>query len=618
MAAPQGQLRPSRYLAVLLAIMAIMYGFVFFTGPNSLHAKLEPKLGLDLVGGTTVTLLAQGNPSPEAMSRARDIIEARVNGLGVSEPEVVVEGDHNIVVTLAGTNNKDINEVGNAAELRFRRVLKTSADLPGGIAPAPSPTPAASGSPAPAASGSPAPAESPKAAVTPAPSGSPTGAGGGGFAPAPSATPSASPSPAPSGKPAAPAQTADQKEVLAKFDPALGKLVESAPSPTALADPQYAKLLEPIGKLTPAEVAALPATWQFNIPKIDCDKLNHRPVGSVVTAGQQVVACDKAGKYLLDKAKVLGTDVSDATSGYSSGGQGSTAGWRVNISFKSNGQDKWTKLTQEAVGQQDPDQKRVAIVLDNEVISAPTIQGVISGDAEITGSFTESEVRTLASQLKYGALPVSFNQGESNSISATLGTAQLKAGLLAAGIGMLLVAVYAFFYYRLLGSVIFLSLLFSAGLVFAALILLGRGIGFTLTLAGISGFIVSLGVAADSFVIYFERLKDEIREGRSPRSAIPRAWARARRTIISANLITIMCSVTLYIVAVGAVRGFAFALGLATILDLMVVFLFRHPIMTLLARSKAFLSPRVSGLGRVLQHDDAPAGAKSRLGTKEV
>ena len=201
----------------------------------------------------------------------------------------------------------------------------------------------------------------------------------------------------------------------------------------------------------------------------------------------------------------------------------------------------------------------------------------------------------------FGALPVTFNAGPAQTISASLGIQQLQAGLLAAAIGMLLVAIYAFFYYRLLGTVIFLSLILSGLLTFGALVFLGRTIGFTLSLAGIAGFIVSLGVAADSFVIYFERLKDEIHEGRSPRSAVPRAWARARRTIISANTITIMAAVVLYIVSIGAVQGFAFALGLATILDLIVVFLFRHPIMTMFANTKAFMSPRVSGLGRVLR-----------------
>jgi preprotein translocase subunit SecD len=183
---------------------------------------------------------------------------------------------------------------------------------------------------------------------------------------------------------------------------------------------------------------------------------------------------------------------------------------------------------------------------------------------------------------------------------------------------MALVVVYAFFYYRMLGTVIFLSLALSGLLTFGALVLLGRSMGFTLTLAGIAGFIVSLGVAADSFVIYFERLKDEIREGRSPRSAVPRAWHRARRTIITANVVTLLAAATLYMFGVSSVRGFAFALGLATLLDLVIVFLFRHPIMTMFARTPAFLSPRVSGLGRVLQHAEPETPVRSTTRTKEA
>jgi preprotein translocase subunit SecD len=300
----------------------------------------------------------------------------------------------------------------------------------------------------------------------------------------------------------------------------------------------------------------------------------------------------------------------------------------VSLNFTGSGQDKWTNLTREAFNNEGQacDQGalgqegrcRVAVVLDNKIISSPQIQGVLTGDSQITGQFDATTANTLASQLRYGALPVTFEQQEAQTVTATLGASYLRAGLLAAGIGMLLVILYSFFYYRLLGTVIFLSLVLSALLVFGALIVLGRQIGFTLTLAGIAGFIVSLGVAADSFVIYFERLKDEIREGRSPRSAVPRAWARARRTIISANAISIMAAVVLYIVSVGAVKGFAFALGLATVLDLVVVFLFRHPIMAMFARTKAFLSPRVSGLGRVLERPDDETTATRNPRVKEA
>ncbi|BCB74216.1 hypothetical protein Pflav_006260 [Phytohabitans flavus] len=365
-------------------------------------------------------------------------------------------------------------------------------------------------------------------------------------------------------------------------------------------------------------MAVLDPKMQYNVPSISCAQLDSRPAGSIQAADKQAVSCEVSQKLFLDVAKVLGTDVSDASGVLDQQG----GDWVVSLDFTGDGQKKWTALTREAYENTggacdasalgDQGKCRVAVVLDNEVISSPEIQGVLTGDSQITGSFNSKTANELAGKLRYGALPLTFTQNEVQNVSATLGTEHLKAGLLAAGIGMLLVIIYSFFYYRLLGTVIFLSLVLSGLLVFGALIVLGRNIGYTLNLAGIAGFIVSLGVAADSFVIYFERLKDEIREGRSPRSAVPRAWARARRTIISANAITLMAAVVLYIVSVGTVKGFAFALGLATVLDLVVVFLFRHPIMAMFASTRAFLSPRVSGLGRVLEKDPTDQPAKPR------
>jgi len=391
-------------------------------------------------------------------------------------------------------------------------------------------------------------------------------------------------------------------------------------------DPAMMAALEPFRKLTPAEVAVLPVEMQLAVPQVTCAMLNDRPAGSVENVNEFAVACEDGSntKLFLDKAKVVGTDLASAAANIDT-----TAGssWKVDLTFNSEGAKKWTALTREAFNNEgqacqvtQPAKTgggqvcQVAVVLDNTVVSAPAIQAVLSTDSEITGGFNKTSATLLANQLKFGALPITFDPGELQTISATLGTDYLQAGLLAAGIGMLLVIVYAFFYYRLLGSVITLSLLLSALLTFGMLVFLGRQMGLTLTLASIAGFIVSLGVAADSFVIYFERLKDEIREGRSPRSAVPRAWVRARRTIITANAVTILAAVVLYIVGVGSVKGFAFALGLATSLDLLIVFLFRHPMMTMLARTPAFLSPRVSGLGRVLQHarEDAPASGTTR------
>ncbi|MFF4892551.1 protein translocase subunit SecD [Micromonospora chersina] len=640
MAPPQGQMRPGRQLAVLGFIFVVLYLLVFFSGGASggWKDRLEPRLGLDLIGGTRVTLEATNSvdgkpPTAANLEEARQIIENRVNAYGVAEAEVVTEGNRNIVISLPG-ENRDLTDVGSAAELRFRKVLKATDGSGAAAAPAPtaSATPAPSGSATPAPSGSATP--QPSGSAAPKATASPSAGGQGGMAPTPSAsaaapTPSATPSaaaPSPSASAEPVPQSIEQqrKAVEQKVGAASWAAASGLQAPADLtADPSLADKLKPFGTLSPQEIAVLPVGMQFNVPTITCAQLDKRPAASIKDENQQAVACESGAKYLLDKAKVLGTDVDDANAVLDQ-----TSSWVVSLNFTGKGQEKWTALTREAFTNEGQacDQTalgnggkcRVAVVLDNQIVSSPEIQGVLTGDSQITGSFDNKSANALASQLRYGALPVTFNQAESQNVTATLGDSQLRAGLLAAGIGMLLVIIYSFFYYRLLGSVIFLSLVLSALLVFGALVVLGRSIGFTLTLAGIAGMIVSLGVAADSFVIYFERLKDEIREGRSPRSAVPRAWIRARRTIISANAITLMSAVVLYIVSVGTVKGFAFALGLATVLDLVVVFLFRHPIMTMFARTRAFLSPRVSGLGRALPARSAEPGAARNPRVKEA
>jgi preprotein translocase subunit SecD len=584
--APSGQLRVGRYFAALLVILVALYGLVLFTGDR----KLTPRLGLDLVGGTTVTLSAltpSGQPpSAESLETARGIIENRVNGLGVAEAEVVTEGNTNIVVNVPGQDNEDVKRIGAAAQMRFRQVLRTVPDIP--VAEPAEPSPSASPSPAPAA-GSPSPAPA---------AGSPS----------PGASPAASPT-APSAAAGLTAPTL--AEVTAKLGgPAVLETLTDLTEPGTLDDARAAPLVAAIRELTPAEVAVLPASVQFNVPQITCAKLNGRPPGSIDDPNAQVVGCEDGTKYLLDKAAVQGTDVQGADFQFDQQGNG----WKVVLTFKGTGQDKWTELTRKAFNETDPDRKRVAIVLDLEVVSAPTIQSVITSDAEITGGFTQPEAQELATKLKYGALPLTFTQQTAQTISPTLGLAQLEAGLIAGAIGLGLVLVYVLFYYRLLGIVTIVSLLLSAAVVYAVLILLGRPntLGFTLTLAGIAGFIVSVGITADSFVVFFERLKDEIREGRTPRSAVPRAWVRARRTIISADTVSFLAAAVLYVIAAGAVKGFAFTLGMSTVLDLVVVFLFTHPVVALLSRSSAFLSPRMSGLGRVT------VDAARRATTKEA
>ncbi|MEU4595130.1 protein translocase subunit SecD [Micromonospora aurantiaca (nom. illeg.)] len=635
MAPPQGQMRPGRQLAVLGFIFVVLYLLVFFSGGASggWKDRLEPRLGLDLVGGTRLTLEATNTvdgkpPTADNLEEARQIIESRVNAYGVAEAEVVTEGNRNIVISLPG-QNRDLTDVGEAAELRFRKVLKATDGSGAAAAPAPVPSATPSGAASPTPSGS----ASPKASTSPKVSGSPSAGGQGGMAPTPSASASATPSASPSAAAPSPSASAEpvpqsieqqRKAVEQKVGAAAWAAASGLQAPADLTtDPSLADKLKPFGTLTPQEIAVLPVEMQFNVPTITCAQLDKRPAASIKDEKQKAVACESGAKYLLDVAKVLGTDVKNASAQLDQ-----TSSWVVSLNFTGSGQEKWTALTREAFTNEGQacDQTalgqdgkcRVAVVLDNEIVSSPEIQGVLTGDSQITGSFDNKAANALASQLRYGALPVTFEPQEQQNVTATLGDSHLKAGLLAAGIGMLLVIIYSFFYYRLLGSVIFLSLVLSALLVFGALVVLGRSIGFTLTLAGIAGMIVSLGVAADSFVIYFERLKDEIREGRSPRSAVPRAWIRARRTIISANAITLMSAVVLYIVSVGAVKGFAFALGLATVLDLVVVFLFRHPIMTMFARTRAFLSPRVSGLGRALPARSAEPGTARNPRVKEA
>jgi preprotein translocase subunit SecD len=527
----------ARYFGAFVAIVALLYGLIFLTGTTR-----TPQLGLDLRGGTTVTLSARTPdgqpPAQEELELARQIIEQRVNGLGVAEAEVVTEGDSNIVISVPGDDGEEARELGATAQLRFRPVLQ--APEPAG--PAPTETPATS------------------APATPTDGAPPT------ESPAPTGNPAATPSSAPAGP-------TDAAGV-------------STPAPDA------------------PPVTLEQATAQF--ATLTCEAEN--VTGEVSRPADHVATCSEDGalKYLLGPTIIEGTEIDDA----SAGTDPSNGAWIVLLDFKSGGRSTWAEYTAANVG------KNVAFTLDGRVISAPTIQGAINGQTTITGDFTQEDATELANQLRYGALPLTFTQATAQSISTELGAEQLEAGLIAGAIGIALVFVYALFYYRLLGLVMIASLGLSAVIVYACLVLLGREIGFTLSLAGIAGFIVSIGITADSFVVYFERLKDEIREGRSLRSAVPRAWVRARRTILSADAVSFLAALILYLLAIGDVKGFAFTLGMSTVLDLVVVFLFTHPLMAVLARFKAFGSSRISGLGQV-QHTRRPSG-ETTIGGREL
>jgi len=278
------------------------------------------------------------------------------------------------------------------------------------------------------------------------------------------------------------------------------------------------------------------------------------------------------------------------------------------VTFNSAGYKTWSNYTANNVG------KQTAFTLDGAVISSPSISGPINTvTTMITGSFTQNSATALANSLNFGALPLNFTQGTATTISAQLGSQYLQAGLIAGGIGLLLVVIYCLIYYRLLGLITIGSLILSGSLVFAVMVLLGRWIGLSLDLAGVAGLIVAIGITADSFVIYFERLKDEVREGRTFRSAVPRGWERAKRTILSADAVSFLSAVILYLVAIGDVKGFAFTLGLSTVLDIVVVFMVTHPLVAIASRTKLFNSPRFSGFGAV-----AAAGARQRAATARL
>jgi preprotein translocase subunit SecD len=262
----------------------------------------------------------------------------------------------------------------------------------------------------------------------------------------------------------------------------------------------------------------------------------------------------------------------------------------VSLVFNGEGTKAFSDITSRVTSLPAP-QNQVAIVLDGLVVSAPRINEPIpSGNAQITGSFTQSEAQDLANVLKYGALPLAFDRGEIQQVSPTLGAEQLDAGLLAGLLGLILIFLYSILYYRGLGLVSVSSLLVAGALVYLSFLLLGKWIGFTLTLAGIAGAIVAIGITADSFIVYFERIRDEVRDGRSLRSAVETGWIKARRTIVVADFVSIISAVLLYVFAVGGVRGFAFTLGLTTLIDLLVVFGFTKPLTILLARFKFFNS----------------------------
>lgn len=447
-----------------------------------------PRLGLDLQGGTQVILLPklapgqEGTITDEVLDQTVSIIRQRVNGFGVAEAEVNVQGSGDgaaIVASVPGVNQQRIAQLlQQTARLDFSPVLAVSG------------------------------------------------------------------------------------QVLAPGD-------ENAIKDTV-----------PIQADTSEEL--LPKLGQ-----VDCADQEVRQGGQPLDPTKFTLTCsiDGFSQYLLEPAFITGEQITNAEPQLP---QQSAGGWVVTLEFDPEGARQLSEVSTRLYQLPSP-QNQFAIVLDGLVQSAPFFQEpILGGQAQIDGQFDAQSAAELSQILKYGALPVSLEIAEVTSISATLGFDQLRSGLIAGAIGLALVGLYLFFYYRAVGVVAILSIIVAGLLVYGTVVVLGKTIGFTLTLAGVAGIIVAIGITVDSFVVYFERIRDEMREGRTVRQAADYGWVRARRTLLAADFVSLLAAVILYVLSVGNVRGFAFALGLTTLIDLWMAFLFTRPAVALLARSKWF------------------------------
>jgi len=347
---------------------------------------------------------------------------------------------------------------------------------------------------------------------------------------------------------------------------------------------------------------------------------------------EPLVTCstDGTAKFILGPVEVQGSDISDATNGLATDSQGnSTNTWAVNLEFDRQGTERFRDVTSRLVALQAP-QNQFAVTLDNQVITAPSANAAITdGNAQITGSFTQDSSKTLADQLKFGALPISFSVQSNENITATLGQTQLVSGLIAGLIGLILVVIYSLVQYRALAFVTVLSLMIAALLTYLVIAILSWREGYRLSLAGVTGLIVAIGITADSFIVYFERIRDELRDGRILESAVESGWKRAIRTIVASDTVNFLAAITLFILAVGNVKGFALTLGITTVIDLIVVALFTHPMLQLIARTRFFgeghglsgLDPKALGAvyrGRAQFRTPAVSGARKGAGGREA
>ncbi|WP_306593091.1 protein translocase subunit SecD [Corynebacterium striatum] len=569
---------PKRAIALFALIVVAIYALIFLTGAR----QGTPKLGIDLQGGTRVTLVPQGEePTQDQLQQARNILEQRVNGMGVSGSEVVINGS-TLVITVPGEDASQAQAVGQTSQLLFRPVAQqpmpdmnklndTLLDMANRWV------------------------EYRVLSVEEAN--------------------------------ASLKQVHDAiKKAVEQSGEKKDKKSEDSQAPTVTAKPKK----EPSNSLEKAdfrdEMTAMlrkdrqsddPTTISAAAALLKCDA-DSDPLAGTDDPAKQFVACDFANKtpYLLAPAPLLegvkdpnGTRLTgneiDTNKPINGGLNPQTGQMEISFAFKTgdgpNGSETWSKVTQQNL------KKQVAITLDSAVISAPVIQGAtpVGSATSITGDFSQEEATSLANNLKYGALPLSFTGsngepgGTVETVPPSLGKAALKAGLIAGIVGFILVVLYSLYYFRALAGVSLITLVASGILTYGALVLLGRWIGYSLDLSGIAGLVIGVGATADSFVVYYERIKDELLEGRTFRSATTKAWERSRATIVTGNAVTLIGAIIVYFLAIGEVKGFAFTMGLTTAFDLVVSFLIMAPLMQLIGARPAAAKPSMNGLGGI-------------------
>ena len=532
----------------LLVIIVGLAGLITY-GVFRSDATWTPKLALDLQGGTQILLAAEQTDgeavSGEQLQQAVSIIRQRVDAAGVSEAEITTQGNQHISVSIPGkADEATLQRIEASAKLDFRPVL--AMDI--GINPeAQNGTEAdASGDAAASGEGDSADAEGTDAKE-------------------------------------ADAKEADAKDADAKDDDAAK---DDAAKDDAEADLDPETIPESAGDL-----AWITPALQEKFTNFTCDSEEALDARDA-QADRPLITCDDGGyKYILGPVELSGDVITDATAQMGTTSTGATTGeWVVQIVMNKQGANDFGKISTRLFGAQAP-QNQFAFVLDGSVLSAPTMQGqILDGRPSISGSFTQESAKALADQLKFGALPIDFTVQSQEDISATLGTSQLGAGLLAGLIGLLLVVVYSLFQYRALGSLTIASLVIAGVLTYLLLTFFSWRQGYRLSLAGVAGIIVAVGFTADSFIVYFERVRDALRDGFGIESAVEHGWKRAFRTVLASDGVNFLAAVILFILAVGNVKGFAFTLGLTTLVDVLVVALFTHPMMTLLARTRFYRS----------------------------